>query len=522
MRFGLLAMAAACTISSPSLEGRACPCADGFRCVDGVCIALSDGASFADGAVDGLPDDSAEDSPSNTDARMLDVAPDEARIDMTVPDVAMPDRAMPDRAVDMAPACATRESICTDEMDDDCDGNTDCEDPDCRCSAGAIAVHDALLPPAPAVGPSLRLNVPAPATRYVNTSSDSMSRSLRRGDGTFTGPLASGPPARLSTGAWGAVWFNAVSVMADAPGFVKMWRSGSAEPDEPILNFSGAVNADSSITPVGSSRELLLTTNRVTPLILDLLGTFTTSGGLGLRMLATPNRFETRGGSRPPLRTSTRVSLGSAVGSAVVFTATSVDSLGRGFLRFQPCSGPEPEQISHINYDGSRASNLVVAPIAGGLCAFTAGLSQTHIVVDTVAELSSSIRTRYQPVRVSRLVDTRSSQRDRETAWTGLVGANQELNVDVSSIPEIPSNIDSVVVRVTVVFPPEEVSPRSGEAYVYACGSSPGFPDLAFPGSGTTHASLALSGLSPDGRLCFYSTVRAHLVLSLVGAWVDG
>jgi hypothetical protein len=192
----------------------------------------------------------------------------------------------------------------------------------------------------------------------------------------------------------------------------------------------------------------------------------------------------------------------------VVASVAVIAGATGGFLTAYPCGSPRPT-TSNLNFGpGAVVANTVLSPLGGGqLCLVSS--SAVDVVVDVTGYLAPDAPLSFVPVEPRRLLDTRQTT----TPYTGRVAAGQVLQLPVQSLAGAPANAGAVVANVTVTG-----ATTSGFLTAFPCGGAPpATSTLNFDASGSTGA-LGVVGLG-QGKLCVVSTVRAHVIVDVLGVW---
>jgi hypothetical protein len=153
--------------------------------------------------------------------------------------------------------------------------------------------------------------------------------------------------------------------------------------------LTGAVTANASIVPAGSSGAIDVFASNATDLVIDINGYFAppAAGGLSLYTVPSCRALDTRQPSGTlPFAGQRDVPAGlncsiPPAGLAYVFSATVVPSTALGFLTLWAQGQAQPT-VSTLNaVDQAVTSNLAIVPASNGsISAFTS--NSTHLVLD--------------------------------------------------------------------------------------------------------------------------------------------
>ncbi len=198
--------------------------------------------------------------------------------------------------------------------------------------------------------------------------------------------------------------------------------------------------------------------------------------------------------------------------SAVSLNVTVVDPVGPGFLTVYRCGDRPP--TSSLNFvAGQIVPNAVIAPLSadGDICLFSS--VETHVLADINGWFSTG--SGFTALNPTRVFDTRPDQAQ------GVVGVNRQahadLRVKITGAAGVPmSGVDAVSLNVTVVDP---VGP--GFVTVYPCGDRPLTSSLNYV-AGEITPNAVIAPVSPEGDVCFYSSVDADLLADVNGWFSDG
>lgn len=158
----------------------------------------------------------------------------------------------------------------------------------------------------------------------------------------------------------------------------------------------------------------------------------------------------------------------------------------------------------------SVTANLVLSGLSadGKMCVFS--MQEVDVVVDVAGYLSPDGPLSYQPLVPTRLLDTRSET----SLYTNRLAAHQVIELPIQSLPNMPAGIWSVAANVTSVG-----ATQNGFLSAFPCGGAvPQSSSLNFSADGAT-ASLAVSSVGQDGKLCIFTSSRTHVIVDIVGVW---
>ena len=318
-----------------------------------------------------------------------------------------------------------------------------------------------------------------------------------------------------------AVSLNVTVVEPARAGFVTVYPCG-ARPATSSLNFiAGQIVPNAVIAPLSADGDICLFSSVDTHLIADINGWLAT--GSGFTALSPARVFDTRPNEAQGAVEVTkqaygelRVKITGAAGvpasgvDAVSLNVTVVDPVGSGFVTVYPC-GARP-LTSSLNYvAGEITPNAVIAPVSpeGEVCFYSS--VNAHLLADVNGWFSDGPAfIALAPVRV---FDTRPDEPQGVVAVTQqYYGGANVLTVRVGGAAGVPtSQVEAVSLNVTVV---DSVGP--GFVTVYPCGNRPLASSLNYVTSEIA-PNAVIAPVSPDGDICLYSSVDAHLLADVNG-----
>ncbi len=322
-----------------------------------------------------------------------------------------------------------------------------------------------------------------------------------------------------------AVSLNVTVVDPVDPGFVTVYPCGD-RPSTSSLNFvAGQIVPNAVIAPLSPNGEICVFSSVDTHVIADINGWF--ADGSAFTALSPARVFDTRLDEVQGAVTVTkraygdlRVKITGSAGvptsgvDAVSLNVTVVDPVGSGFVTVYPCG--ERPLTSSLNYVIDEITpNAVIAPVSrdGEVCFYSS--VDAGLVADVNGWFADGPEfIALPPVRV---FDTRPDEPQ------GSVGVSQQyygganvLMVRVADLAGVPaSGVGAVSLNVTVL---EAVGP--GFVTVYPCGERPLTSSLNYVTSEIA-PNAVIAPVSPDGDICLYSSVDAHL-LADVNGWFAG
>jgi hypothetical protein len=286
-------------------------------------------------------------------------------------------------------------------------------------------------------------------------------------------PLAAGTVTRVATGAAGAsaVLVNLAMVDGAAPGYVTADRCSVLQPG-PQSRSNGnhpvsAAVSNLSVVPVDADGSFCVYVQASVHLVIDLQGTFSTTGADRFSFGASRRLLDSRLGGAAPLAagTVTRVATGAVGASAVLVNLAMVDGAAPGYVTADRCSvlQPGPQSRSNGNHPVSAAvSNLSVVPVDadGSFC--IVNQSPVHLVVDLQGSIGPAGDQLLHLTEVTRVLDTRPpAPATPTTACTSAVHIGDSTSVGMISTSLLPNAADRLEAqyrRVGVTSPRLEIS----------------------------------------------------------------
>ena len=198
--------------------------------------------------------------------------------------------------------------------------------------------------------------------------------------------------------------------------------------------------------------------------------------------------------------------------SAVSLNVTVVDPIDAGFVTVYPC-GDRPSTSSLNFVAGQVVPNAVIAPLSanGDICMFSS--VDTHLIADINGWFAGG--SGFTALPPERVFDTRSDEAQGDVAVSKQTYG--DLKVKITGAAGVPaSGVDAVSLNVTVVDPV-----GSGFVTVYPCGERPLASSLNYVTDEVT-PNAVIAHLSPEGEVCFYSSVAADLVADVNGWFAEG
>lgn len=321
-----------------------------------------------------------------------------------------------------------------------------------------------------------------------------------------------------------AVTVNVTATEAGQAGFVTVYPCGQPRPFASNLNFAAQQNVPNLVTArLGGGAICLFATSAV-HLIVDLAGWYGPTSPVNA---VNPARLaDTRpgaytvdgatagGGPQHVLEVPVTGRGGVDAGAVAVFANVTVtEPNAAGFVTVFPCGEPFP-LASNLNFTaGQTVPNLVLARVGGGgrICLYSS--TPAHLIVDVAAWVGPG--GGLTAVNPARLLDTRhpgGSTVDGRQAGVGKVRGGVYVDLPVTGRASVPAATAAVLLNVTVTEPE-----AGGYVTAFPCGQPrPNASNLNMA-AGQTVPNLVLAPIGADGRVCLYTTGRAHLVADLAG-----
>lgn len=387
-------------------------------------------------------------------------------------------------------------------------------------SSGRLSLT-ATWSPRPIVGlAASRLLETRPGQLTVDGQFQGIGRIAGRGTVQLTVGGRGGIPANAA-----AVLLNITAVRPASAGYVTVYPCGMPLPTASNVNYqAGQVVANAALVGVGIGGAVCVYTSATSDIIVDVSGFVPVNGS---PVPVVPARlFESRSGSSTSdgqYQGVGRVAGGTTVAftvagralvpsdaEAVMINLTSIRPDSAGFLTVFPCGEPRPT-ASNVNYQpGQITPNAALARIGvdGKICVYTQ--ATTDLIVDVTAYVPAGGWP--ATITPARLLETRSGQPTTDGAFQGIgrVLGGSTIELDVSGRGGVEWNATSAMINVTAIRPE-----AGGYIVVYACNASrPTTSNLNFQ-PGQVVANAALTPLSPDGKICIYTTSTTDIVIDV-------
>lgn len=348
-------------------------------------------------------------------------------------------------------------------------------------------------------------------------------------------PMTNLPGGRTPSTGVGAVSLNVTVTNPAAAGFLTAYPCGDLPLVSNVNFVAGQTVPNAVIAPLSASGELCLFSNVPTDVIVDINGWFLSNTGF---TAVTPARvFDSRAGQSPNALVAIpkqkyggsnvlQVNVANLRGAtpasgigAVSMNVTVTNPEAAGFLTVYPCGGAVP-LVSNVNFvAGQTVPNAVIAPVpaSGQLCFFS------NVPTDIIADINgwfSTANTGFNTVAPTRVFDTRPGESPNavRTVEKRKVGGGYVLEVTFTGLPgglTPASGVGAVSLNLTATNPE-----AAGFVTAFPCGTTPPFVSNLNYQAGQTVANAALSTLSADGKLCFFSNVPTDLIADLNGWFV--
>jgi hypothetical protein len=225
----------------------------------------------------------------------------------------------------------------------------------------------------------------------------------------------------IQTGAPGgteAVLVNLTMTEAEAPGYITADRCSTLKSDTNAdKQFSngnyivGPNIANLAVVRIDTDGKFCVFRKTAVNVIADVQGRFAPSGSMKFET-SSSNRFDTRGGARPPSESTTTIATGLAPGTPyALVNLTMTQTGGGGYITAdRDCTTAKGARFlkSNGNFVGGRdIANLSVVPLAsdGTFCIYTE--IATHLIVDVQGSFSPSNSLKFALSGPSRQLDTR-------------------------------------------------------------------------------------------------------------------
>jgi len=178
-------------------------------------------------------------------------------------------------------------------------------------------------------------------------------------------------------------------------------------------NFTSGIDVSNlSVVSLDSDGSFCIYSEQAVDLVVDVQGSFSTSGATKLSSMTTLRVLDTRASNQPPANSITRVNTGAATGSrAALVNLTMTGASNFGYITADKCSNLQsgPQSRSNGNFrPEADVSNLSVVPLDsdGSFCIYTE--QAVDLIVDVQGIFSPTGTLRFTPTNPSRVLDTRT------------------------------------------------------------------------------------------------------------------
>jgi glucose/arabinose dehydrogenase len=178
------------------------------------------------------------------------------------------------------------------------------------------------------------------------------------------------PPSGVAANNASAVAITVTAVNTSGAGFVTVWPTGSPRPLASTLNPNGAgdVRANLVMLPLGTGGKVSVYTSTSADIVVDLVGTFTTSAApnavAGLLQMVPLNRvLDTRGRARVAANSTTTYAVNGTVAlpAAAIFNLTATATGASGYLTAFPTDRTTVPVVSNVNASAPGQSRAALS-----------------------------------------------------------------------------------------------------------------------------------------------------------------
>jgi len=178
-------------------------------------------------------------------------------------------------------------------------------------------------------------------------------------------------------------------------------------------NFTSGIDVSNlSVVSLDSDGSFCIYSEQAIDLVVDVQGSFSTSGATKLSSMTTQRVLDTRASNQPLANSITRVNTGAATGSrAALVNLTMTGASNFGYITADKCSNLQsgPQSRSNGNFrPKADVSNLSVVPLDtdGSFCIYSE--QAVDLIVDVQGLFSPTGTLRFTPTNPSRVLDTRT------------------------------------------------------------------------------------------------------------------
>jgi hypothetical protein len=204
--------------------------------------------------------------------------------------------------------------------------------------------------------------------------------------------------------------------------------------------------------------------------------------------------------------------------SAVMLSVTAGGGRRAGSYIVTGCSSPAPKVVSGHHDRRGFTTTFVVAPVSpqGAVCVRTS--ARTHVSVDVVATIG--VGGAFQSHDPARVVDTRPGG---TTAWGGFQGEGMievdDQNYLLLAYPPLSSQVSMAATpsRAVVLTITASGATQPGRIDVWPCSAPPSSRETVLVRPGRATSGTAVVSPSPEGFVCYSSTVETHVTIDISG-----
>ncbi len=351
--------------------------------------------------------------------------------------------------------------------------------------------------------PKTRFSPLAPARIY-----DSRTTGAKPGvNGVVTMPILgqAGVPADALS-----VALNVTATEPEADGFVTVYPTGTARPTASNVNYTaGASVPNLVVAKIGVGGTIDLYTSQSSHLVVDVFGWFGVNAASGFTPIVAARAIDTRTTSKPADGgiVTFPVTIGGVPSGAtsVLLNLTVTQPSAPSFAAVFASGGAVPA-TSNVNVvTNEDRPNLTFAPVGpdGQVSVFT--YKSSHIVADVLGWFSpDGSGELFKAVKPKRVIDTRPSGNKIPTGGF--------IDVKVTDIVGVPSTASAVILNVTA-------TEANGGGYLTIYPSNAAQPTASNVNyvAGQTIPNVAVSGVSPDGRVRIFAFQGTHVIVDVAG-----
>lgn len=340
-------------------------------------------------------------------------------------------------------------------------------------------------------------------TRLLDTRSSS---GALGGPGTVNIPL--GLPSNVTS-----VVLNVTAVDPTANSYLIVYPDGVPVPGTSSVNFSpGQTIANLVTVPVYDGSVNIFNHVGSAQVLADLYGYYTTAAGSQYHQMAPARLLDTRASGSLGSGATVNVTVGGVAGipanvTAVIMNLTVTNPTANSYLTAYAGQSSLPA-VSNLNFTpGETIPNLAIVPVNNGVVSIFNHAGTVDVLADAFGYFTAGGAPQFTPTAPTRVLDTRNG---------AAIGSGGIQGLRVAGVSGIPSNVEAVVLNVTVVGP-------TANSYLTVFPDGQGLPGVSNLNY-TAGETIANAVIVPvvDGSIDFFNHVGSVNALADIAGYYTG